>query len=221
MAFWSSLWWWLRFPLALFAVLVGVMIASVAWMLSGNRYQTFLTEQLSTLLQAQVRVADSQLSIFHGFGIALREVEVRRDATDEATLTAERLVVHLDARALFHGQLLFSYVECVKPTIHLTERTRSFLEVVDTLLSSSEEPVSAQPGSSGWFTPSLSLHQFIITDGEIVYHQGEGGLPFSVTDANLQFVYAPGSGVTAEIEAALGKTGELGVVTIQASAPSW
>src|SRR5262245_3585677 len=207
MAFWSSLWWWLRFPLALFAVLVGVMIASVAWMLSGNRYQTFLTEQLSTLLQAQVRVADSQLSIFHGFGIALREVEVRRNATDEATLTAERLVVHLDVPALFHGQLLFSNVECVKPTIHLTERTRSFLEVVDTLLSSSENPVSAQPSSSGWFAPSLSLRQFIVIDGEISYRQSERALSFSVTNTNLRFVHAPGAGVTAKIEAALGKTG--------------
>jgi len=221
MAFWSALWWWLRFPLVLLAVLGCVILASVAWLLSGNRYQTFLTEQLSTLLQARVSVEHSQLSILRGLGIVLQGVEVRHETTNETTVTTERMVVSLDARALFHGQLLFSRVECVRPTIQLTERTRSILEVADTLLSSSENPLSSQPGSSGWFTPSLSLRQVIVTEGEISYHQNERALSFSLTEVNLQFAYVPDNGMTAEIEAALGKTGELGHVTIHARAPSW
>lgn len=221
MAFWSSLWRWLRFPIAILATLVILMLGGVAWLLSGQRYQTFLTEQLSTLLQAQVSVAHSQLSLFRGFGIALQGVEVRHEATSEAALTTERMVVFLEVRALFHGQLLFSHVECVKPTIHLTEHTRGLLGVFGELLRSSENAVPSQSNSLGWLAPSLALRDLIISEGEISYRRNERAAPFSVTQANLRLAYAPGDGVTTQIEAALGEAGELGFVAIRARAPSW
>ena len=51
------MWRWLRFLVALVVAALVIVLAGTVWLLSGQRYQTLLTEQLSQLLGAEVRVS--------------------------------------------------------------------------------------------------------------------------------------------------------------------
>lgn len=72
----QSRWRWWRLPLALFAALVSGLVVGAGWLLSDQRYQCFLTQQLSTLLAADVQVTNSQVALRHGVGIELAEKKV-------------------------------------------------------------------------------------------------------------------------------------------------
>jgi len=69
MALWSFLWQCLRVLLVFGVVLALLVIRGVGWLLSGQRYHTFLIEQLSAWLHAQVRITSSDLSIPQGLGL--------------------------------------------------------------------------------------------------------------------------------------------------------
>jgi hypothetical protein len=221
MAFWSFLWWWLRFPLAILAMLVILLLGGVAWLLSGQRYQTFLTEQLSARLHAQVRVARSELSIAQGLGLELHGVEVQPEAAPEPILTAERVAILLDVRSFFRGQLLFHRVEWVNPRIYLTESAKRPFAVFGALLSEGEAPTSSGSRETEWWTPTLALRYVKVIDSEIFYHREERNAPSAITRADATLIFVPDHGVQFQLEAELGAKGKLGLLSLRAHLPYW
>jgi len=221
MAFWSFLWRWLRVLLALCAVLGVLVIGGVGWLLSGQRYHTFLTEQLSARLHAQVRITSSDLSIAQGLGLDLHGVEIQPETATAPLLTAERVAVLLDLWALLRGQLLFHRVEWEKPRIALTEASAGPFAVFTSMLSGGDTSASSVPPPREWWTPALALRYVKITDGEVSYRRKGRTAPFAVTHAHAVLTFTPERGVHAQLEAALGAKGELGVIALRTHLPHW
>lgn len=221
MAFRSFLWRGVRFLFALCVVLAFLVIGGVGWLLSGQRYQTFLTEQLSARLHAQVRVTHSDLSIAHGLGLGLYGVELQPEATTEPMLTAEHVTVLLDIRALFRGQLLFHQVKWEKPQISLAETPAGPFAILTSVLSGNGTSPSSVSPPGEWWTPTLALRSVKITDGEIFYRRKGRAAPFSVTHAHATLVFMPDRGLDIQLEAALGARGELGLVALRTHLPHW
>lgn len=221
MTFWSFLWRWLRMLLAFCAVLAFIVIGGVGWLLSGQRYHTFLTEQLSARLHAQVRITRSDLSIAQGLGFVLHEVEIQPETATAPMLTAERVAVLLDIWALFRGQLLFHRMEWEKPRIALAEAPAGPFAVLQPMLSGGDTSMSSVSPSEEWWTPTLALRYVKITDGEIFYRRKGRAAPLSVTHAQMILIFTPERGVHAQLEGALGAKGELGWVALRTYLPHW
>jgi uncharacterized protein YhdP len=221
MAFWSFLWRCLRVLLAVGAVLALLVIGGVGWLLSGQRYHTYLIEQLSTRLHAQVRITSSDLSIAHGLGLDLHGVGIQPETATAPLLTAERVAVLLDVWALLRGQLLFHRVEWEKPRIALQETSAGPFAVLAPMLSGEDTSASSGAPSEEWWTPTLALRYVKITDGEISYRRKGRAAPFSVTHVHATLTFTPERGVHTQLKAALGAKGELGAIALRAHLPHW
>ncbi|HJY84325.1 MAG TPA: AsmA-like C-terminal domain-containing protein [Candidatus Binatia bacterium] len=218
---WRRLWRWLRYP---FAIVTAVGVAGViwvAWLLSGQRYHQMLTQQLSAQLGAEVRMVSSRLSFHHGLGIELNTVAVQRKPETSPFFTAERIDVLLDFSALVHGHLLFRHIDCTRPHIRLPEGVGATAALLDRspVTPGQTEPVGQWTG--GWFSPTLALQRLRWDDGEIVYAAKPPGTSLLLTHTDAALEYAGDAGLTLQLSAALGQTGEMGQIALQASAPKW
>jgi hypothetical protein len=211
----------MRFPLAILAALLVGMLVWIGWLLSGQRYQHLLTQELSTLLGAEVRVASSRLSWRRGLGIQLETVAVQGGVDATPFFTADRIDVRLDLSALLHGQLLFRRIDCVRPRIHLVGGGVGQGLLPGGLLAA---PGTTAP-ASGWFagvlSPTLALQEVSLDDGEIVYAREPHGLPLVLTRTEATLAYTASDGVTVRVNAALGQNGETGQIVLWASTPRW
>ena len=75
-----------------------LFLLGVAWWLSQQHYQPLLTQHLSTLVGAEVRVASSAVSFRHGLGIGFEQVVVQNQSQAVPFFTAAHVDVLL-ARA--------------------------------------------------------------------------------------------------------------------------
>ena len=224
------LWRWLRFPLAIAAALLVGLLVEIVWLLSGQRYQHLLTQQLSALLGAEVSVVSSRLSLHHGLGIQLDTVAVQDGADSAPFFTADRLHVLLDISSLLHGRLLFRRVDCTKPRIRLFEQGGAQVRLLDRLLAAqgktepADLPVPArQTGQwlAGWLSPRFALQLVRLRGGEIAYGATPKGEPFVLTHTDASLEYATGEGVIVGFRAALGQDGAMGQIALWASTPTW
>jgi hypothetical protein len=215
------LWRWLRFPFAIVAAMVVALLVWVAWLLSGQRYQQILTQQLSAKLGAEVRVVSSRLSFHHGLGIQLDTVAVQRGPEATPFFTADRIDVLLDLSALLHGQLLFRHIDCTKPRIRLSEGVGTAPALLDRSPVTPGQTQPADQWTGEWFSPTLALQQLRWNDGEIVYapKPSRASLFLTHTDAALEYVVD--TGLTLRLSATLGQNGEMGQIALRASAPKW
>src|SRR5262245_7941606 len=218
---WRRLWRWLRFPVAIVAAVVVAGVVWLAWLLSGQRYQQMLTQQLSVQLGAEVRVASSQLSLHHGLGIRLDTVAVQRGPEASPFFTAERIEVLLDLPALLRGDLLFRHIDFTKPHIRLPEGTGTIVALFDRSAAAREpaEPVGQWTG--GWPAPTLAIQHLRWQDGEIVYTPKPSGTSFFLTHNDAVLDYAVKTGLTLRLSATLGQNGATGQIAMQAVAPTW
>ena len=79
------MWRWLRFLVVLVTGVLVIVLAGTVWLLSGDRYQTLLTQYLSQVLGAEVRVSGSRLSYTDGLGIEFADVTVQFSAQNTPT----------------------------------------------------------------------------------------------------------------------------------------
>jgi hypothetical protein len=216
---WRRLWRWVRFPFAIVAAVCVAGVVWVAWLLSGQRYHQMLTQQLSAQLGAEVRMVSSRLSFHHGLGIQLNTVAVQREPEASPFFTAERIDILLKFSALLHGHLLFRHIDCTRPRIRLPEGVGTVATLLDHSPVTPTQP--AEQWAGGWFSPTLALQRLRWDDGEIVYAAKPPGASLLLTHTDAALEYAVDTGLTLQLSAALGQTGEMGQIALQASAPHW
>lgn len=221
MTLWSFLWQCLRVLLVCGAVLIVLVIGGVGWVLSGQRYKTFLTEQLSARLHARVTILQSDLSIAQGLGLHLHGVEIHPEKSDQSMFTAERMTVLIDIGALVRGQLLFHRIEWEKPRIALVETPAGLFVFFTPLLPGSDTAAPAISSVGEWWTPTLALRYVKISDGEISYRRKGRAAPFVVTRTHATLIFPPEQGVQVQFEGELGAKGALGRVALRTSLPHW
>lgn len=215
------MWYWLRFPIAVVAAVVVVVLAGTAWLLSGHRYQTLLTEHLSQLLGAEVQVADSRVSIAGGLGIELASVTICLPNEHTPLLTAERFDVLLDLKALLRGRLLFNEMKASRPHIRIAGDLEQGIAHLFGLLAATEKTVTPKTETPGWFVPTLAVRHVAIFDGGVEYTRKSQATPFVLSQLQLILSHPEETGMAVQGSAALGTKSELGTVTLHALAPTW
>ncbi len=215
------LWRWLRFPFAIVAAVFVALVVWVAWLLSGQRYQQMLTQQIGARLGAEVRVVSSRLSLHYGLGIQFDTVSVQHGLEATPFFTADRIDVLLDLSALLHGQLLFRHIACTKPRIRLPEGMGTTMALLRRPATAPGQTEPAGQGAGGWFSPTLALEQLRWNDGEIVYAPKPSGASLLLTHIDAALAYGVDMELTLRLSTTLGQNGEMGQVALQASTPKW
>ena len=213
--------------LVLSGILVGLLLAG--WFLSEQRYVAFLEQELERFLRAEVEIASSTLSFRQGVGVQFKTVSMQAYGGTDPFMTAERIDLVLDLKALLRGQLLFRHIFVLKPSVQLaqpTSNTESAAPVVR-LFSRQVDPFAQEaeaeetPSDTNlWFSPQLSVHQLVLEDATLVLRQTSTGVPVVFTRARLRIALDTG-GVWGELSAALGRNGEVGQLTLRSRSPYW
>ena len=215
------MWRWLRFPVAVVAAVLVVVLAGTVWLLSGQRYQALLTEHLRQLLGAEVRVSRSHFSFAGGLGIELAGVTLQLPTASVPFLTAERFAMLLDLKALARGRLLFNEINVSHPHVRIVGDPKQGMAPLLSLLAVMEKTVATRSETSGWFAPTLAVRHVVISNGGVEYVQKMQDAPFVLSQLQLVLSHPNDTGVALSGTAALGSKGELGSVTLQALAPTW
>ncbi len=217
-----AIWRWLRFLFALVAAGFVTLLGSIIWLLSGQRYQQMLTQQLSAQLGADVQVASSSLSLRNGLGIRLNTVTVQESAGVSPFFTADRIDVLLGLRSLLQGQLLFRRIECVKPRLQMTNKGRTVLGLLrDDLQEVQGKAKTAEHWFGAWLAPTLALQYLRLQGAEILYAREGARIPLVFTHADITLTYTLSEGMKAQLSGALGPDGKIGQATLSAVTPAW
>lgn len=213
--------------LGLSGALVGLLLAG--WFLSEQRYVAFLEQELERFLRAEVEIASSTLSFRQGVGVQFKTVRVQAYDGTDPLMTAERIDLVLDLKALLRGQLLFRHIFFLKPSVQLAQPTANAESTapIARLFSHQVNPF-AQEAEAGetpsdtnlWFSPQLSVHQLVLEDATLVFQQTSTGVPVVFTHARLRIAWDIG-GVWGELSADLGRNGDVGRLTLRSRSPYW
>ncbi|MCE2487391.1 MAG: hypothetical protein J4F42_17895, partial [Desulfurellaceae bacterium] len=192
---------------------------ALAWWLSYH-YQPLLTQRLSALLGAEVRVAGSALSFRRGLGIGLEQPVIQNRSEAAPFFTAERVDVLLDLRALLRGQLLFHYIHCLRPRIRLVagDETESVpLLAAGALLGHT----SGARAEHGRLSPQLAVRHLVLHDSQLRYDSPAQDADLVVMGADLDLSYGDAGDLAARLQFGLGANEEMGQVSLQARLAGW
>ncbi len=196
-----------------------LVVLALAWWLSSH-YQPLLTQSLSTLLGAEVRVAGSALSFRRGLGVGLERLVVQNRSEAAPFFSAERVDVLLDLRALLRGQLLFHYIHCLRPRIRLTAGDGAAAVpplVVGALLGHTPN-IQAEHGR---LSPQLAVRRLVLHDSQLRYDDPAQDADLVVMGADLDLSYGDAGDLDARLQFGLGADEELGQVSLQARLAGW
>ena len=196
-----------------------LVVLALAWWLSSH-YQPLLTQRLSTLLGAEVRVAGSALSFRRGLGVGLERLVVQNRSETAPFFSAERVDVLLDLRALLRGQLLFHYIHCLRPRIRLTagDGAAAVLPLVVGALLGHTPNIQAEPGR---LSPQLAVRRLVLHDSQLRYDDPAQDADLVVMGADLDLSYGDAGYLNARLQFGLGADEELGQVSLQARLAGW
>ena len=189
----QTLWQWVRFPLTLIALLVLGLGTWVTWALTDQRYQRFLTQQLSDRLAAEVQIGTSHVTVRRGVGIALDKVTIRDRSDSAPFFTADAIDVFLDVSSLLRGHFDFRQITIIKPTLHVIggmTKTRSSKDSAGRPRSKSQRRKSLKGGRTQ-FTRCPTFH---IQSATVAYTEKEV--------------------ITAQLETDIGQGSEIGTLTL-------
>lgn len=197
-----------------------LVLLGVVWWLLSHHSRPFLTQHLSALLEAEVRVARSTVSFRHGLGIGLEQLVVQNRSEDVPFLTAERVDVLLDLRALLRGQLLFQHISCLRPHIRLAagEEPVALPPLVGRVLQ--EQTHDGQAGD-GWLSPRLAVRHLVLRNSQVRYGGQAHDAALVMVGTDLDLSYSDGEGLSARLQLGLGAGGGMGQVSLQAWLPGW
>ena len=211
--------------LGLSGILAGLLLAG--WFLSEQRYVALLEQELERFLRAEVEIASSTLSFRQGLGVQFKTVRLQTYEGTDPFMTAERVDLVLDLKALLRGQLLFRHIFVLKPSVQIaqpTAKAESTAPVVR-LFSRQTKPLAPEaeaeetPSEANlWFSPQLSVHQLVLEDARLVFRQTSTAVPVVFTRARLRIVWDT-AGVWGELRADLGRNGEVGQLTLRSRSP--
>ena len=213
--------------LILSGILVGLLLAG--WFLSEQRYVAFLEQELERFLRAEVEIASSTLSFRQGVGVQFKTVSLQAYDSTDPFMTAERIDLVLDLKALLRGQLLFRRIFFLKPSVQLAQPTANTESAapVARLFSHQANPFAQEaeaeeiPSDANlWFSPQLLVHQLVLEDATLVFRQTSTGVPVVFTRARLRIAWDTG-GVWGELRADLGRNGDVGRLTLRSRSPYW
>ena len=211
---------WRGLGIAAVAGVAGCLLVALAlaWWLSSH-YQPLLTQRLSTLLGAEVRVAGSALSFRRGLGIGLERLVVQNRLEAAPFFTAERVDVLLDLRALLRGQLLFHYIHCLRPRIRLVagDGAESVPPLVGALLGHTPN-IQAEHGR---LSPQLAVRRLVLHDSQLRYDDPAQDADLVVMGADLDLSYSDAGDLDARLQFGLGADEEMGQVSLQARLAGW
>ena len=211
--------------LVLSGLLAGLLLAG--WFLSEQRYVAFLEQELERFLRAEVEIAASTLSFRQGVGVQFKTVRMQAHDGSAPFLTAERIDLVLDLKALLRGQLLFRHIFVLRPSVQLAQPTADTESTapVARLFSRRTNPFAqtaeaedTPPEANLWFSPQLSVHQLVLEDATLVFQQASTGVPAVFTRTRLRIAWDTG-GVRGELRADLGRNGEVGQLTLRSRSP--
>lgn len=214
------MWRWLRFLVAVGAAVLVLVFASAAWLLSGDRYKTLLTQYLSQTLGAEVHVSRSHFFYVGGLGIEFVGVTMQLPTQNSPLFAAERLAMLLDLQALVSGRVLFHEMKVSRPHLNVVGGGEHGVPHFLGLLAATEKTL-ASADTSGWFTPTVAVRHVVIANGSVAYTRKEQPSPFLASQVQLWLSHPDGAGVTFHGSASLGQKGELGAIELQAVAPTW
>lgn len=207
-------------------VLVGFLLAG--WFLSEQRYVAFLEQELERFLRAEVEIASSTLSFRQGVGVQFQTVSMQEYGSATPFVTAERIDLVLDLKALLRGQLLFRRIFFLRPSVQLMQPTsnaepaapvaRLFSRQVEPSAQDAEETPS---DANLWFSPQLLVHQLVLEDATFVFQQASAEVPLVFTRAHLRLSLESDGRVEARLGANLGQNGEVGQLTLRSRATHW
>lgn len=213
--------------LVLSGILVGLLLAG--WFLSGQRYVAFLEQELERFLRAEVEIASSTLSFRQGVGVQFKTVSMQTSGDTDPFMTAERIDLVLDLKALLRGQLLFRHIFFSKPSVQLAQPTSNVDSAapVARLFSRQGNPFAQEAeaeetpsGANLWFSPQLLVHQLVLEDATLVFRQTSTDVPVVFTRTRLRIAWDTG-GIWGELRADLGRNGDVGQLTLRSRSPHW
>ena len=195
-----------------------LVVLALAWWLSSH-YQPLLTQRLSSLLGAEVRVAGSALSFRRGLGVGLERLVVQHRSEAAPFFSAERVDVLLDLRALLRGQLLFHYIHCLRPRIRLTagDGAAAVPPLVGALLGHTPN-IQAEPDR---LSPQLAVRRLVLHDSQLRYDDPAQDADLVVMGADLDLSYGDAGDLDARLQFGLGTDEEMGQVSLQARLAGW
>ncbi len=164
------LWRCFQFFLLLLVLLGLSVIAGASWLLSGQRYQHLLSEQLSDLFGAHVQVGTSHLSLHNGLGVRFEGVTIQDDADAAPFFTAAEVDLLLDFSALWRGDLLFRRIYFVKPYFQILANGKRFLQLADRLRSADPTPRESSswlPRLTQGFSPTLAVQEVRLQEAKM------------------------------------------------------
>ncbi len=212
-------------------VLSGILVSLflAGWFLSEQRYIAFLEQELERFLRAEVEIASSTLSFRQGVGVQFKTVSMQAHDGTDPFMTAERIDLVLDLKALLRGQLLFRHIFFLKPNVQLTQPTSKAESTapVARLFSRQANPFAQEaeaedtPSDTNlWFSPQLLVHQLVLEDATLVFRQTPTGVPVVFTRVRMRVAWDTG-GVWGELSADLGRNGEVGQLTLRSRSLYW
>lgn len=195
-----------------------LVVLALAWWLSFH-YQPLLTQRLSSLLGAEVRVAGSALSFRRGLGVGLDQLVVQHRSEVAPFFSAERVDVLLDLRALLRGQLSFHYIHCLRPRIRLTagDGAAAVPPLVGALLGHTPN-IQAEHDR---LSPQLAVRRLVLRDSQLRYDDPAQDADLVVLGADLDLSYGDAGDLEARLQFGLGADEELGQVSLQARLAGW
>jgi uncharacterized protein YhdP len=215
----KTVWRWCRFLIAIAAALVVAGVVWIGWLLSGQRYQQILTEQLSLLFDARVQVGKSHLSWQNGLGVRFDTVSVKDDRDSTPFFTAAEIELLLDLSALQRGELLFRRIDLIKPNLHIAVEGKRLLR----LAARVRESQNALEASSHWaaygLTPTLAVQELRLRDADIAYAKTPANAPFLMTNTDAALIFATKEKPTLTIRTTLkSKQAEIGRIALRVEA---
>jgi hypothetical protein len=209
----QTLWRGVRFPLILITVLVLGLGTWVTWALTDQRYQRFLTQQISNRLATEVQIGTSRVTVRRGLGIAFANVTIRDRPDVTPLFTANTIDVFLDFSSLLRGHFDFRQVTIIKPTLHVIEGMKQEA-IFHRFHRETTQPEPATQESKGWFTPRFTLQQLTVEDGTVTYSRDTSTAPLFFTQINATVAYTEMEVITAQLETDIGQGGELSTLTL-------
>lgn len=216
------MWRWFRLLLAVVAALVLSLAVWIGWLLSGQRYQQLLVEQLSDLFGAQVQMESSHLSFSGGIGVRFAVVTVKDEAEAAPFFTAAEIDLLLDLPALWHGDLLFHRVDVVKPTLQIEAGGKRLLRLL-TRLRAVRQNTEASFDWFEWltrgFSPALAVRELRLRQADISYVKSATDSPLLLQDTEVTWLSDANEMPTLGLQTNLkNKQGPLGHVSLRATA---
>lgn len=215
------MWRWFRLLLAVVAALLLGGVVWIGWLLSGQRYQQLLVEQLSDLFGARVQMESSHLSFHSGIGVRFEVVTVK-DEAEVPFFTAAEIELLLDLPALWRGDLLFHRVDLVKPTLQIEAGGKRLLR----LLTRLREERQRTGSSFDWFewltrgfSPALAVRELRLHHADISYAKTPADTSLLLQDTEVTLLSDVSDMPTLVLQTNLkNKQGNLGQVSLRATA---